>query len=186
MTGVDDQALLERLRRGDHQAAFRELVVAHGKAIYNVALFTLNDEVMAEDATQEVFIRIWRGLKGFKAQAKLASWIYRITKNVCYDYLKKRRPERLEEDGEGALADNGQLGPEGEYLAGQQHLAVRRAVARLPERQRMAITLHYFHQRSYEEVAEIMEQPLGTVKSYLHRAKASLAGALKEMEGRLV
>ncbi|MCH8837437.1 MAG: sigma-70 family RNA polymerase sigma factor [Candidatus Marinimicrobia bacterium] len=186
MTAVDDQALLERLRRGDHQAAFRELVVAHGKAIYNVALFTLNDEVMAEDATQEVFVRIWRGLKGFKAQAKLASWIYRITKNVCYDYLKKRRPERLDEDGEGALADNGQLGPEGEYLAGQQHLAVRRAVARLPERQRMAITLHYFHQRSYEEVAEIMEQPLGTVKSYLHRAKASLAGALKEMEGRLV
>lgn len=186
MTGVDDQALLERLRSGDHQAAFRELLAAHGKAIYNVALFTLNDEVMAEDATQEVFIRIWRGLKGFKAQAKLASWIYRITKNVCYDYLKKRRPERLEEDGEGALADNGQLGPEGEYLAGQQHLAVRRAVARLPERQRMAITLHYFHQRSYEEVAEIMEQPLGTVKSYLHRAKASLAGALKEMEGRLV
>ena len=56
----------------------------------------------------------------------------------------------------------------------------------MPERQRMAITLHYFHQRSYEEVAEIMEQPLGTVKSYLHRAKASLAGALKEMEGRLV
>ena len=186
MTGVDDQALLERLRWGDPQAAFRELVEDHGKAIYNVALFTLNDEIMAADATQEVFIRIWRGLKGFKAQAKLASWIYRITKNVCYDYLKKRRPERLEEDGEGALADNGQLGPEGEYLAGQQHLAVRRAVARLPERQRMAITLHYFHQRSYEEVAEIMEQPLGTVKSYLHRAKASLAGALKEMEGRLV
>ncbi|MCH8023534.1 MAG: sigma-70 family RNA polymerase sigma factor [Candidatus Marinimicrobia bacterium] len=186
MTGVDDQALLERLRSGDPQAAFRELVAAHGKAIYNVALFTLNDEIMAADATQEVFIRIWRGLKGFKAQAKLASWIYRITKNVCYDYLKKRRPERLDEDGEGALADNGQLGPEGEYLAGQQHLAVRRAVARLPERQRMAITLHYFHQRSYEEVAEIMEQPLGTVKSYLHRAKASLAGYLKEMEGRLV
>lgn len=185
MIEVDDQALLDRLRSGDPQAAFRELVAAHGKAIYNVALFTLNDEVMADDAIQEVFIRIWRGLKGFKGQAKLASWIYRITKNVCYDYLKKRRPERLDEDGEQTLADNDRLDPEGEYLADEQHRAVRRAVARLPERQRLAITLYYFHQRSYEEVAEIMEQPLGTVKSYLHRAKSALAGALKEMEGRL-
>ena len=185
MTGVDDQALLDRLRSGDPRAAFRELVAAHGKTIYNVALFTLNDEIMAHDATQDVFIRIWRGLKGFKGQAKLSSWIYRITKNVCYDYLKKRRPERLDEDGEQTLADNDRLDPEGEYLADERHLTVRRAVARLPERQRLAIKLHYFHQRSYEEVADIMEQPLGTVKSYLHRAKAALAGSLKEMEGRL-
>ncbi len=186
MTDVDDQALLDRLRSGDPQAAFRDLVAAHGKAIYNIALFTLNDEIMAEDATQDVFIRVWRGLKGFKGQAKLGSWIYRITKNVCYDYLKKRRPARLDEDGERTLADNDRPSPEGQYLADERHLAVRQAVAQLPERQRLAITLYYFSQRSYEEVAEIMEQPLGTVKSYLHRAKAALAGSLKEMEGRLV
>ncbi len=185
MSGVDDQTLLDRLLSGDPEAAFRDLVAAHGRTIYNVALFTLNDEIMADDATQDVFIRIWRGLKGFKGQAKLGSWIYRITKNVCYDYLKKRRPERLDEDGERTLADNDRLSPEGQYLADERHLAVRTAVARLPERQRLAVTLYYFHQRSYEEVAEIMEQPLGTVKSYLHRAKAALAGAFKEMEGRL-
>ncbi len=183
MTGVDDQALLDQFRSGNPEAAFRELVAAHGKAIYNVALFTLNDEIQAEDATQDVFIRIWRGLKNFRGQSSLSSWIYRITKNVCYDFLKKRRLDPLDDEMERTLADTDRPSPEGQYLADERHLAVRRAVAQLPERQRMAVTLYYFHHRSYEEVAEIMEQPLGTVKSYLHRAKADLAGTLGGIEG---
>ncbi len=184
MTGVDDQAILDRFRSGNPEAAFRELVAVHGKAIYNVALFTLNDEILAEDATQEVFIRIWRGLKNFRGQASLSSWMYRITKNVCYDFLKKRRLVPLDDELERSLADTGQPSPEGQYLADERHSAVRRAVAQLPERQRMAVTLYFFHQRSYEEVAEIMEQPLGTVKSYLHRAKADLAGTLVGFKGK--
>ncbi|MCH7859858.1 MAG: RNA polymerase sigma factor [Candidatus Marinimicrobia bacterium] len=183
MAAITDQEIVQRFRSGDRELAFQQLVEAHGKNVYNIALFTLNDDILAEDATQDAFIKIYRGLGKFRGQAKLSSWVYRIVKNVCYDYLKKRHPAPLEDEQAYPLIDGAGSGPEETFFASEKHRAVRHAVDQLPRQQKMAVTLYYFHQRSYEEVAEIMEQPLGTIKSHIHRAKAILTTALGRYEG---
>ncbi len=179
MTAVADQEILARFRSGDREAAFQRLVEIHGKAMYNIALFTLNDEILAQDATQDAFIRVYRGLGKFKGTAKLSTWMYRIVKNVCYDYLRKRRPAGLDKEfDEEALADTAGANPGVAHLSNWRHAQLRRAVGQLPGKQRLVVTLHYFQDLAYEEVAAVMNMPLGTVKSYLHRAKATLAQAL--------
>lgn len=183
MTTVADEEILDQFRSGYREAAFRILVETHGRTVYNIALFTLNDEVLAEDATQEAFIRIYRHLEKFKGDSKLSTWIYRVVKNVCYDYLKKRRHNPMDEMEERHLVDNDGLGPEEAVLSDWRHRAVRDAVERLPGGQRLAVTLYYFQDKSYEEVAAIMGQPLNTVKSHLHRAKAALAESLGTAKG---
>ena len=183
MTAVADQDILDSFRSGDREAAFQRLVEIHGKAMYNIALFTLNDEILAQDATQDAFIRIYRGLGRFKGTAQLSTWMYRIVKNVCYDYLRKQRPAGLDEEfDEEALADTAGTDPGTAYQSNWRHAQLRRAVGQLPQKQRLAITLHYFQELGYEEVAAVMDMPLGTVKSYLHRAKAALAERLGEEE----
>lgn len=183
MTASADQEILDQFSSGERDAAFRRLVEAHGRTVYNIALFTLNDEILAEDATQDAFIRIYRHLGKFKGEAKLSTWVYRIVKNVCYDYLKKRRHNPMDEMEERYLVDNDGFSPEEIVLSDWRHGAVRDAVERLPAGQRLAITLYYFQEKSYEEVAAIMGQPLNTVKSHLHRAKATLAESLGTAKG---
>ncbi len=179
MTAVADQDILDSFRSGDREAAFRRLVEIHGKAMYNIALFTLNDDIPAQDA----FVRVYRGLGKFKGTAKLSTWMYRIVKNVCYDYLRKQRPAGLDEEFDAeALADTAGNDPGAAYQSNWRHAQLRRAVGQLPSKQRLAVTLHYFQELAYEEVAAVMDLPLGTVKSYLHRAKAALAQALGQEE----
>ncbi|UCH61592.1 MAG: RNA polymerase sigma factor [Fidelibacterota bacterium] len=179
MTVVADQEILDKFRSGDRNGAFQQLVEIHGKAMYNIALFTLDDEILAQDATQDAFIRIYRGLGKFKGTAKLSTWMYRIVKNVCYDYHRKQRPAGLDEEFDAeALVDTAGVDPGATYQSGWQHAQLRRAVGQLPPKQRLAVTLHYFQELTYEEVAAVMNMPLGTIKSYLHRAKAALAQTL--------
>ncbi|MCH8328364.1 MAG: sigma-70 family RNA polymerase sigma factor [Candidatus Marinimicrobia bacterium] len=177
MATSSDAAILDLYRAGHIEEAFRKLVAEHGDNVYNTALFTLSDEMLAQDASQEVFLRVYRNLKRFKGDAQLSTWLYRIVKNVCYDLLKKRKPERLEEGQESRLRDDSDT-PETATMAQWEHRQLRDAVTQLPKFQRLALTLYYFQERSYEEVAEIMEQPLGTVKSHLHRGKAALGRLL--------
>ena len=157
---------------------------SHGKTVYNIALFTLNDEILAEDATQDAFIKIYRNLGKFKGQSKLSTWIYRIVKNVCYDYLKKKRHLVAWEDvAEGMEPAADEFGPEEEVMTNWQHQELRDAVQQLPVKQRLAITLYYFQDKSYEEIAAIMGQPLNTIKSHIHRAKAALERSLSYSKG---
>ncbi|MEE9162180.1 MAG: sigma-70 family RNA polymerase sigma factor [Candidatus Neomarinimicrobiota bacterium] len=180
-----DADILKLLRAGDRDRAFEALVETHGKAVYNIALFTLNDEVLAEDATQDAFIKMYRGLERFEGRASLSTWIYRIVKNVCYDTFKRRRTQPLDPAAQASLADGAMPTPEEQNQSAWRHNQVRAAVARLPEKQRLAVTLYYFQDKSYEEVAAIMEQPLNTIKSHLHRAKAALTRPLGQFEGSL-
>ncbi|UCD38974.1 MAG: sigma-70 family RNA polymerase sigma factor [Fidelibacterota bacterium] len=184
MATAADHEILDKFHSGEQDEAFRDLIEVHGKTVYNIALFTLNDEVFAEDATQDAFIKIYRHLGKFKGDAKLSTWMYRIVKNVCFDYLKKRRHSPLDELSEHYLMSS-DSSPEEELLAGWQHQELRDAVERLPVKQRLAITLYYFQDKSYEEVAAIMGQPLNTIKSHLHRAKSALEKSLVRFEGSL-
>ncbi|UCD38800.1 MAG: sigma-70 family RNA polymerase sigma factor [Fidelibacterota bacterium] len=185
MDSLSDVEIVEQFQAGNHEEAFRNLVEIHGKTVYNIALFTLNDEILAEDATQDAFIKIYRNLGKFKGQSKLSTWMYRIVKNVCYDYLKKRRYAPLDEIEEGyPMSDDGS--PEDEVMSDWQSRELRDAVEQLPIKQRLAITLYYFKDKSYEEVASILGQPLNTIKSHLHRAKSALEKSLTRLEGSFV
>ncbi len=150
--------------------------------MYNVALFTLNDELAAEDITQDVFIKIYKSLAKFRGQSSISSWLYRITKNACFDLIKKRKTDPLDIEQVGRIADTDRPGPEDDYFEQDKHVAVRAAVSKLSKQQRMAVSLYYFQQLAYEEIAEIMEQPLNTVKSYLYRGKQALEAELKGFE----
>lgn len=185
MAPSPDADILKLFRSGHRERAFQVLIEIHGKTVYNIALFTLNDEVLAEDATQDAFIRIYRGLEKFAGRASLSTWIYRIVKNVCYDTFKRRRPQPLDPASQASLADGSMPTPEEQILSAWRHKQVRAAVARLPQKQRLAVTLYFFQDKSYQEVAAIMEQPLNTIKSHLHRAKAALVRPLGQLEGNL-
>lgn len=186
MERLSDEEILAQYRAGQHEKAFRMLVEIHGKTVYNIALYTLNDEDLAEDITQEVYIRIYRNLHKFKGDSKLTTWIYRIVKNVCYDHAKKRSLVPMDELSEPDLRDEEYLSPEEGAAMSWRHEELRDAVEKLPLKQRIAITLYYFQDKSYEDIAAIMDMPLNTLKSHLHRAKAALAQTLSHLEGSLV
>ena len=182
MTVVADHEILKIFRSGHKDTALQKIVEAYGKTVYNIALFTLNDELAAEDITQDVFIKIYKGLGQFRGQSSISSWLYRITKNACFDLLKKKKTASLDHEQVGRLANNDRESPEGDFFEQAKHNAVRTAVSKLGEQQRMAVSLYYFQQLSYEDIAEIMGQPLNTVKSYLFRGKKMLAAELAAFE----
>lgn len=186
MERLSDEEILGLFRAGNREKAFRVLFEIHGKTVYNIALFTLNDETLAEDATQEAYIRIYRNLGKFKGDSKLTTWMYRIVKNVCYDHAKKRSHISMDDLSEAELRDEDYLSPDEDASMSWRHEELRDAVEKLPIKQRIAVTLYYFQDKSYEEIAAIMGMPLNTLKSHLHRAKASLAQILSHLEGSLV
>lgn len=165
------------LKQRMNDTDFQRLVEEHGKQVYNIVLVMVQDSVLAEDITQEVFMRIYRYLDQFRGEAKLSTWIYRVTKNCCLNELKREKRQReqvqLPEDLQATVS------LEGDLIQTERRTVVRQAVGKLPADQRLAIALYYFHERSYSEVADLMELPLNTVKSHLHRAKKALAQMLE-------
>ncbi len=155
-----------------NDAVFTGLVNKYGQQIYNIALFTVQDEMAAEDITQEVFVKIYLKFDQFRGDAKMSTWIYRITKNTCYNYLKRDKKYRNMDEIPMTLSDYST--PESDFLRSDTHVRVRNAVGSLPKDQRLAISLFYFHDQSYAEIAEIMDIPQNTLKSHIHRAKQTL------------
>lgn len=176
----DDQdlALIERIRSGD-QRAFGELVDQYKGLVLNLVARMSGKVENAEDLAQEVFIRVWKGLHNFRGDCKLSTWIYRIALNLAIaesktsrsksqfydinDPAVERGPQFVSEDEENPYAE--------EILLKEQML---RLLPKMPEKHRTAVVLFYLKQYSYIEISEIMEVPVGTVKSYLFRGKAWL------------
>ncbi|MBC8548300.1 MAG: sigma-70 family RNA polymerase sigma factor [Candidatus Brocadiales bacterium] len=163
---------MKLFQKGVDENTFTRLVEEYGQQVYNIAAFTVQDEMLAEDITQEVFIKIYRKISDFRGEAKLSTWIYRITINTCYNHLKRDKKYRKMDEMPTHLSDG--ASPEMDLLRNDLHTAVRNAVGTLPKVQRMAISLYYFHDRSYVEIAEIMSIPMNTLKSHIYRAKQTL------------
>jgi RNA polymerase sigma-70 factor (ECF subfamily) len=166
-----EQELIGRCARGD-ELAFAELVEQHKVMVFNMAWRMLRDQDGAEDLSQEVFLRVYRSLPTFRGDAKLSTWIYQIAYRAGLEELQKpHRRQRYVSLDAGAdelqAADPGpasvDLGQTLDYYLGK-----------LPPHYRMALTLYYLQDRRYEEIAAVMELPIGTVKTYLHRARAWL------------
>jgi RNA polymerase sigma-70 factor, ECF subfamily len=174
-----DRELVSRAVAGD-RFAFAELVRRHERRVYNLAFRMLGREEDARDATQDAFMTALRKLSSFRGDAAFTTWMHRVTVNACYDILRKRKREPVQE-----LPEEVQAGPEHPDHAETTALSVdvRRALLAVPFEFRAPLVLHDVQDLAYEEIAEILGVPVGTVKSRIHRARVALAAALGERFG---
>jgi len=175
MVPAPERELVERCRAGDDEA-FRELVERYKDLVFGLIARTVQDRSRAEDLAQEVFLRIHRGLPYFRGEAKLSTWIYRIVANICLQERERPRAAvSLDDERTGvrpAVTDR---------RFGDLELRDRleKAIARLPANYRLLVASHYLKGVQYEELAEALHLPLGTLKTQLYRAKQQLRRLLE-------
>jgi RNA polymerase sigma-70 factor (ECF subfamily) len=174
-----DRHLVERCRRGS-DAAFRELVDQHKNMVFAMISRSVSDRSQVEDLAQEVFLRVHRGLAHFRGEARLSTWICRIVLNVCAD-TRARTPREVSLDAmpPGGPPPAATVTVDRAFGDLELNDRVAKALAQLSERSRLVLSMHYFSGRGYEEIAEALRVPLGTVKTHLHRAKQELREILE-------
>ena len=181
---------LARLAREGSAEAFAELVRRFERPVFGLVVRLVRDPALAEDLAQEVFLRAWRALPAFDPERRFASWLLRIAHNAAIDSLRRRRagfllplePPGEDEGRDREIADPAAVDPEARAVGRDLAHALERALARLRPEYRSALLLRFQRQLAYEEIAEVLGLPLGTVKTFLHRGRAELARAL-EAEG---
>src|SRR5919206_4812917 len=180
--------LVRRAQAGDRDA-LSALVQSQQTYVYSIAMSLMHNPADAADMTQEAFVRLLRSLGTYRAETKFTTWLYRLVTNICLDGLRRRgRPvDSLDEPVGSASGEDGQspgerladadrwTHPEEEIELRESAAEVREALQRLPAAQRLALTLHYFEDMRYEDIAEVMGVPLNTVKSHIRRGKERLA-----------
>ena len=178
MTWTDEE-LVARSQGGDVDS-FNQLILRWERPIYALAYRVIGREEEARDVCQEAFLRAFRALPGFKGQAKFSSWLYRITLNLCRDWMRrqKRAPVSQMPDDTDALELAAQAGPVEsiEDLVARRQLsaAVEDAMALLPDEQRTAIILKEYHGMTFQEIADLQGCPLSTVKTRLYQGLSVL------------
>jgi RNA polymerase sigma-70 factor (ECF subfamily) len=183
-----DEELVARATAGDLDS-FNQLVARWERPIYALAYRTLGREEDARDVVQDAFLRAYRGLRGFKGQAKFSSWLYRITLNLCRDWIRRERRAPVVQPPEGTdpleLADDRAADTESvEDLVARREMseAVARAMAELPEEQRVAILLKEYHGLTFQEMADQLDCPLSTVKTRLYQGLSVLRRRLERQQ----
>jgi RNA polymerase sigma-70 factor (ECF subfamily) len=173
-----DLALVERCRTGD-LAAFEEIYRAHSPRLYSLALRMLGNPADAEDLLQEIFLSAHRKLEGFRGEAALGTWLYRLATNQCLDYLRSRAAKTSQMTG--TIDDEIGLSEAGSRNIAEQTVAkmdLERALAQLPEGARAAFVLHDIEGLEHREVAEVLGVAEGTSKSQVHKARLKLRALL--------
>jgi RNA polymerase sigma-70 factor (ECF subfamily) len=179
MEEPSDQALIERCRSGS-DAAVRDLVDRYKKLVYGVILRTVDDRSAADDLAQEVFLRVHKGLPAFRGESSLSTWLFRITRNVCAEVRDQRQfLESLD-----AVDDDRQprinLGTADRAFADLElRDRLDKALAQLPSAVRFMVSAHYLGGQKYEDLAQALDMPIGTLKAHLHRAKQRLRALLE-------
>ena len=174
LTTQTDEQLVQRASNGDTDA-FNELVSRWERPIYALAYRVIGREEDARDVCQEAFLRAYRGLQGFKRQAKFSSWLYRIAVNLCRDWLRRDRRVGFVQPSESFdLAERRVVDPINETvedLIMRRDLgrAVSKVMATLPDDQRIVIVLKEYHGLTFREIADVVGCPLSTVKTRLYQ-----------------
>lgn len=180
-----DEELVARSMGGDLDS-FNQLVLRWERPIYALAYRVIGREEDARDVAQETFLRAFRALNGFKGQAKFSSWLYRITLNLCRDWIRKERRTPVSQAPEGMdiieLAGEATPTDTIEQLVGRNQLsrAVSKAMASLPEEQRTAIILKEYHGLTFQEIADMLDCPLSTVKTRLYQGLSVVRKQLEQ------
>ena len=178
-----DFALMERIGAGDHEA-FRELVERHQNAVIGTVAKMLGNASESEDIAQQVFLRIWKNAKRYRPDAKFTTYLYTITRNLVFNETRRKSRKKevssdeREEHSNHLVEASPDRQPDAELLQAELQEAVDKAIAGLPEAQRMAVVLRRYEQLSYEEIAEVLGLSVSAVKSLLFRARTSLREAL--------
>ena len=180
-----DEELVARSMGGDLDS-FNQLVLRWERPIFALAYRVIGREEEARDVAQETFLRAFRALPGFKGQAKFSSWLYRITLNLCRDWMRKERRTPVSQAPEGIdiieLAGEATPHETIEQMVGRKELgrAVSKAMATLPEEQRTAIILKEYHGLTFQEIADMLDCPLSTVKTRLYQGLSVVRKQLEQ------
>ena len=180
-----DEELVARSMGGDLDS-FNQLVLRWERPIYALAYRVIGREEDARDVAQETFLRAFRALKGFKGQAKFSSWLYRITLNLCRDWIRSERRTPVVQAPEGVdvieLAGETSPAESIEDLVSRHEIGrvVGKAMSQLPEEQRTAIILKEYHGLTFQEIADLLDCPLSTVKTRLYQGLTVLRKRLRE------
>jgi RNA polymerase sigma factor (sigma-70 family) len=182
---MTDAQVIERVLKGETRW-FGELVRRYQDEVYGMALRFVGGSADAEDVAQEVFLRVHRSLEGFKGDAQFSTWLFRVTYNLCADWLRKhKKPRRSTTNLEkaGDIAD-GRVDLERGLLEAEERHRIRRAVEGLDETYRSVVVLHYYQKLSYDKIAEILSMPVKTVETRLYRARKALRAVLEQASGK--
>ncbi len=172
LLGETDHELVSKALGGD-QKAFRRIVEAHHSMAYAVVRAILGNREDVEDVLQNVFIKIYRGLRKFRGESKLSTWIYQIARNEALNERSKPRRE-FEPVDDLEIPDPASTSPEAGLGDRLLRHRLEKALSHLDEEQRVALELKYMGDRSYREISETMGIPVGTVKTHIHRGKIEL------------
>lgn len=171
--GLDDAALVAASVEGRREA-FDVIVERHRRAVYHVCYRFVSNHEDASDLTQEAFVRAWRGLRNFKGNSALSTWLYRIAVNVCLNKVSVKTPQTEPIDATGAFEDTRQEDARAALLRGERAAAVRRAIAGLPKKQRATLILRAYHDMSHQQIADVLGSSVGAVKANFFHALANL------------
>jgi RNA polymerase sigma-70 factor, ECF subfamily len=191
--GLSDQEVVLQARAGQ-EAAYRELIRRYERPVFALLFRMVRDRELAEDLAQETFVKALNAIDSYRPEFKFSSWIFKIGNNTAIDHLRRRELDTLSLDGsphaetpEAMQATALQIGArqespldtvEAKELGG----AIELAIGRLRPEYRSCILLRHVEGRAYEEIAEILDLPLGTVKTYIHRARNELRLALAHLK----
>jgi len=178
---VSDDDLIRMYRDGDAEA-FDTLFDRHRAPVYNFARLMLGDSDGAEDVLQEAFMRVARTAESYQPRGLFRAWLMRIVRNLCLNQIQSRRVHRrvVAERGLDIIEPASREPSPPERLERDERMGrLRGLIAKLPERQREAIVLYAFEQMSYREIGEVLDVPINTVKTLIHRARATLARAFE-------
>jgi RNA polymerase sigma-70 factor (ECF subfamily) len=190
-SSLEDDKLVARAVKGD-QAAFRELMDKYQKPLYFHVLKMVKDREQVEDLVQEAFMKAFDNLGSYNTKYAFSTWLYRITTNHTIDYLRKKKLQTFSmnepvktKDGEVQfqLKDE-QAETDRSIIRKQRQTIIHEAIENLPEKYRAVIELRHLQELSYDEIAEQLDLPLGTVKAHIFRAREMLYKALKDKRHR--
>jgi RNA polymerase sigma-70 factor (ECF subfamily) len=192
LTNLPD-ADVARLAQQGREAAFRELVRRYERPVFSLVFRMVRDTATAEDLAQDTFIKVLNHIDKYRSEFKFSSWLFKIANNVAIDHLRRRQLDTISMDGSPNastaadveatsfdIADKSESALD-EMAAKELGSAIERAIGALRPEYRSCIMLRHVEGRSYEEIAATLDLPLGTVKTYIHRARHQLREALEHL-----
>ena len=179
-----DSVILEKIKNKDKQT-LKLIFEEHINLVYKIVINVIKNRDYNDDITQEIFLRIYQKIHTFNGKSKLSTWIYKVAYNYCLDYKQRirRNPIANSETLESWFdcADK-EINPATTYAKKSRDEMLFTLIDKLPEKYRSVINLYYFKETDYNDIAEILNIPVGTVKTYLFRAKENLRKLYKKME----
>lgn len=190
---LEDRELAALAAKG-REMAFRELLARYERPVFSLVFRMVRDRTLAEDLAQEAFIRAFNAIGTFKPKFKFSSWIFKIANNHAIDHLRKRKLDTVSMDGSPharspdeeaqtrIVVESREEAPDRYVESRELGAQIEEAIGKLRPEYRTAVLLRHVEGYTYEEIAEIMELPLGTVKTYLHRARGELRTLLEHVD----